>query len=345
MQELLNLQMKLVPEIIEVLEMRYSILTNIHYSQPIGRRLLATNLKLSERTVRSEINFLKDQKLIDINTSGMTMTSEGEEVLLGLKKFIIEIKGFKTLEEYIKNKLGLKDVIILPGDADEENSVLKDLSKIAVNYIKKILKNNIIISLTGGNTVKEVVDNFPNIQNFDNILVLPARGGIGKDIEYHSNTLAGRLASKLNGNYEILHIPDNLSNETYKALLNEEGIKEIFKNIEKSNIVIHGIGDAKKMSKQRELKKDAIYKLEDSGAIGEAYGHYFNYNGQIVYSMQTIGIKKEDVANIEYMIAVAAGKRKAKAIIAVSRGTKNEVLITDEATATEIYKTLIEEEK
>ncbi|WP_061995908.1 sugar-binding domain-containing protein [Clostridium sp. ATCC 25772] len=343
MQELLKIQVKLVPEILDVLEMRYNILTNIYYSQPIGRRLLATNLKLSERVVRSEINFLKDQKLIEISNPGMTITSEGEEILQGLKNFIREMKEFKSLEEGIKSKLNLKDIIIVAGDIDEDSSVLNELGKITVNYIKKILQDNIIISLTGGNTVKEVVDNFPNVQGFENILVLPARGGIGKDIECHSNTLAGRLASKLNGNYEILHIPDNLSSNTYKALLNEEGIKEIFNNIAKSNIVIHGIGNANEMSKRRELKKAAMEKIQHLDAVGEAYGHYFNYEGKIVHSMETIGIQKNQVPSIEYMIAVAAGKAKAKAIIAVARGTENEVLVTDEATAREIYDVLIKE--
>ena len=48
MQEILSLQKKIVPELVEVLEKRYSILRTIYYNQPIGRRVLANQLDLGE---------------------------------------------------------------------------------------------------------------------------------------------------------------------------------------------------------------------------------------------------------------------------------------------------------
>lgn len=340
MQEIMKLQLKVVPELLEIMEERYNILKNIYYNQPIGRRLLAANVNLSERVVRSEINFLKEQKLIDVHSLGMTITKEGEEVLQGLKDFVGKLKKFQSIECYIKETLNLKEVIIVPGDVDEDRAVLRELGKIASNYIKNILKDGIIISLTGGNTVKEIIDNFPKINNFNDITVLPARGGIGKNIEIQSNTLVGRLASKLNANYEILHIPDNISEDTFEALINEKGIREIFNKIENSYIVIHGIGDAVEMSYKRDLSRDIIENIKKLNAVGEAYGHYFNYNGEIVHSMPTIGINADKISFIENMIAVAAGKYKAKAIISAVRDRTNEVLITDEATGKEIYNIL-----
>ena len=59
MQEILKLQQKLVPEFLELLEKRYNILRTIYYEQPIGRRLLANNLGIGERIVRTEIDLLK----------------------------------------------------------------------------------------------------------------------------------------------------------------------------------------------------------------------------------------------------------------------------------------------
>ena len=97
MKELLKLQMKLVPELLSVLDMRYNILSNIYYNQPIGRRMLSNNLNLSERIIRSEVNFLKEQNLIDINSIGMNITDEGTDLLRDLKFFIREIKKIKIL--------------------------------------------------------------------------------------------------------------------------------------------------------------------------------------------------------------------------------------------------------
>ena len=55
LQEILELQKKIVPELIDVLDKRYIILRTIYYKQPIGRRALALDLSLSERIVRNEI--------------------------------------------------------------------------------------------------------------------------------------------------------------------------------------------------------------------------------------------------------------------------------------------------
>ena len=190
MQDTLKLQKVIVPEMVELLEKRYNILRTIHYNEPIGRRVLASNLGLGERIVRTEINFLKTQNLIQITTPGMYVTKEGENILEMLKEFIHEIKGLSYVESSLKELLNLKDVIIVPGSLDEEIDVYKELGKAAANYIKSILKDDYVLALTGGSTIREVVDHFPKIQNLHDILIVPARGGMGKNVETQANTLS-----------------------------------------------------------------------------------------------------------------------------------------------------------
>ena len=156
-QEILAVQKKIVPELVDVLEKRYNILRTIYFNQPIGRRVLASELSLGERIVRTEINFLKEQNLIEINTPGMSVTEEGIRVVEQLKDFMHEIKGLNDVEKFIKKSLGVKDVIIVPGDVESNPYVLKELGKAASNYVKDIIKDNSIIAITGGSTVKELV--------------------------------------------------------------------------------------------------------------------------------------------------------------------------------------------
>ena len=77
MKNLLKIQQKLIPEVIEIMAKRYLILREISLSGPIGRRALATILQNSERIIRSETEFLKQQGLINVNLQGMTITDEG----------------------------------------------------------------------------------------------------------------------------------------------------------------------------------------------------------------------------------------------------------------------------
>ena len=108
LQEILELQKKIVPELVNTLEKRYNVLRTIYHNEPIGRRSLAEKLNTGERTVRTEIGFLKEQELIEINPAGMKVTDDGEEIINKLKDFIHEIKGLSEVEEKIKSLLNLK---------------------------------------------------------------------------------------------------------------------------------------------------------------------------------------------------------------------------------------------
>lgn len=92
------------------------------------------------------------------------------------------------------------------------------------------------------------------------------------------------------------------------------------------------------MAKRRKLPEDKVNEIISKGAVGEAFGHYFNENGEIVYKLNTAGIDLETFKNVEESIAIFAGKRKANALIALSNINKNIVLITDEESAQAILE-------
>ncbi|MCT8975897.1 sugar-binding transcriptional regulator [Clostridium sp. CX1] len=340
MEDVLKLQQKIVPELVELLEKRYNILRTIYYNQPIGRRVLANNLEIGERIVRTEINFLKGQNFIEINTPGMTITKEGEEIIDKLKDFIHAMKGLSEIEKFIKDSLMLKKVIVVPGNLDEDKTVVNEIGRAAAGYLKSIIADKSIIAITGGSTIKELIDNMPKMSSFKDILVVPARGGMGRNIETQANTLAEKLASKLEGNYRLLHVPDNLSDKAMSTIIQEKDVKDILDTVYNANILIYGIGRADEMSRRRGLISEEIQKIENSGAVGEAFGYYHDEEGKIVYSTPSIGIRNEEIGKIDTLIAVAGGKEKAEAIISIQKNYHNSVLVTDEGAAREIMELL-----
>lgn len=338
MQDTLKLQKIIVPEMVELLEKRYNILRTIHYNQPIGRRVLASSLGLGERIVRTEISFLKSQGLILITTPGMYVTPEGENILEMLKEFIHEIKGLSYVEASLKELLSLKDVIVVPGSLDEDRDVAKELGRAAANYMKSILEDNYVIGITGGSTIRQVVDHFPKIQNLHDILIVPARGGMGKNVETQANTLAGELAKKVNGSYKMLHIPANAIGDIVETLNKQKDVKEIIDYINNADMLLYGIGDAEKMAFKRGVPDELINDLLDLGAIGEALGFYFDENSKVISIMPNLGIDINKVKNIKNQVAVAGGKYKAKAIMSTISNNENVVLVVDEGAAKEIFK-------
>lgn len=338
MDEVIKLQQKIVPELIELLEKRYNILKTIYYNEPIGRRILSVKLGIGERNVRNEIEFMKGQNLISINTDGMKLTKDGEIIIEKLKDFIHEIRGLSEVEDFIRTKLNLKKVIIVPGDYDDDSSVLDEMGRAAASYLKSIIKDGNVIALTGGSTIKAVIDNVQKTSKGKDILVVPARGGMGRNVQTQSNTLAAKLAEKLNASYRLLHVPDNLSDTALKTIINEKDIKEVLEKIQNTNILLYGIGRADEMARRRGMTPEQMKEIESIGAVGEAFGYYFSKDGRIVYKTPTVGVSHDNINKIDTLIAVAGGRSKAHAIAAIisNKFSEESILITDEGAAKEI---------
>ena len=157
--------------------------------------------------------------------------------------------------------------------------------------------------------------------------------------------MAASLAQKLNGSYKLLHIPENLSLSLLDTLLKEKEIKEVIDNIHKSDILIYGIGEALVMAEKRDVSKEEYDKLKALGAVGEAFGCYFNKDSQVVSENTSIGININEARKINTHIAVAAGENKVDAIIATMMNNHNAVLVTDEAAGRKIVEYIKEHNK
>ena len=84
------------------------------------------------------------------------------------------------------------------------------------------------------------------------------------------------------------------------------------------------------------MTNNQITDLLNQGAIGEAFGYYFNHKGEIVFSTTSVGLNLEELKDIDQVIAVAGGENKVKAITSVVSPEYQDILITDEVTAKKI---------
>lgn len=336
MADLIEIQKRIVPEVLELLEIRYYILRTIYYNEPIGRRSLAYKLNMGERAVRTEVNILKEQGLLNIESMGMYITQDGREILEDLSHTIYRLKGITELEHKLKEVLDIEKVLIVPGNSDDDSLVLKDMGKTTCIYLRRLIKDNYIIGITGGSTMAYVAEEMPTGRVAKEVIVTPARGGLGKDVETQSNSIAAKLAKKLDCSYRLLHIPDNIDSVALDAILSTADISEVLGLIKKMDILVFGIGRADVMAERRQLTQNRIYQLIENGAVAEAFGHYFDISGKEIWESPSVGISLEDFQNIEKVIGVAGGEEKAEAIISIASLKKNITLITDEGAARKI---------
>lgn len=339
MKSIINVQKRLIPDLVEIMQKRYRILRYIEIMQPVGRRSLSQSLQITERVLRSETDFLKDQDLIAISTSGMRLTEEGKIILDQLEPIMKEFSSAPELEKQLAVALNLQSCNVVSGNADESDWVKSELGRACVSRLKEVINEGQVISVTGGSTMNAVAEAFTEKLNKENLLFVPARGGIGADIKDQANTICQKMANKAGGNYMVLYSPDQVTKEFYETFIQESSIREVLTKIKSADIVIHGIGDAMTMARRRMTSEEDMQKLVQEKAVAEAFGYYFDENGRIVHKVQTVGLQLEDLKNIPHIFAVAGGASKAKAIKAYMKiAPKNTVLITDEAVTNEILK-------
>ncbi len=339
-----KIQNKLVPELIAIAERRYNMLREIQHSQPVGRRNLAEKLCEAERTIRKELDFLKSIGLVVITAAGATLTNEGFELLKELVDYIKIIKDIGELEEKVREILDISQILIVPGSQESEYNQ-QDLGRFAAGELKNIIEDReeqdkpLIMAVTGGTTMAEVADHIIEDGRKRPIIVIPGRGGLGEDVEIQANTIAANFAKKLGGSYRMLHVPDNLQEATLNQLAEEPQIKEVLELLAQTDILIHGVGTAKEMANRRRLAGDEFAYLKEKGAVGEAFGFYFNEEGEIVYTTTSVGLKLDDLTQDKLLvIAIAQGEEKARAILSVVSPKYHDILITDEKTALEILE-------
>jgi len=333
LRSLIDAQKKLLPDLLEIMQKRYRILQYIRLMQPIGRRTLSGSIGISERILRAEVQFLKEQNLISISSAGMAVTPDGEELLQTLEDVMKEVLGLKDLEMQLKRILPIEDAIVVAGDSDLSPWVKKEMGRACVTCMKERLTNNSIVAVTGGTTLAAVAEMMTADLKQSDVLFVPARGGLGEHVENQANTICAKMAEKAMGNYRLLHVPDYLSNEAYQSLIEEPAVKEVLQLIKSSNMVVHGIGDAITMAERRKTSEEEMEKIKDGHAVAEAFGYYFNQEGEVVHKVQTIGIQLEDIKHVGHVIAVAGGASKAKAIKAYMKQAPRSILITDEGAA------------
>ena len=332
----------IAPDMVDMLSRRYLVLRTINWMAPVGRRLLAQTLDVSERTLRTETDTLRKLDLIMTNKSGMQVTQQGNDVLLGLSQFMDELMGIRQKERQLAQRFNIKRCIIVSGDSDRQLKVIGTMGEEVNQLLQQLLpEGNSIVAVMGGHTMEHVANHLTNkLATKRDLLFVPARGGVGESVAIQANTIASQMAQHTGGKFRSLFVPEQVSERTYEPLLKEPSIQEVLAIIRQANVVVHSIGDAIAMAHRRNMSEDQIKVLRSRNAIGEAFGYFFDEEGNVVYRIPRIGLQIGELADREIILAVAGGASKATAIEAYMKNIapKRTCLITDEGAANLILK-------
>ncbi|MGB9826165.1 MAG: sugar-binding domain-containing protein, partial [Desulfofundulus sp.] len=249
LRTMINLEQRLVPDLIDALTKRYTILRTVSLLQPVGRRLLAQELGTTERRLRAEVEFLREQGLLTVSGLGMALTAAGEMLVEELADYVHEARDLTRREAALAERLRLERVIAVPGDSDTSETVQKDMGRAAAQYLKSILTEGMVLAVSGGTTLASVAAALVPANYHGRITVVPARGGMGEDLDKQAGSIAAKIAAKLNANHRLLHLPDNLGEEAAAVLAREPEIKEVLELVRSASVLLLGIGVAQAMAR------------------------------------------------------------------------------------------------
>lgn len=330
---------RIAPDLMADIGRRAQVLSSIESMQPVGRRALSARLNLPEREVRAAAAALKEQGLITMDAAGMQLTAAAAEVLPGARDLSRAMFGLIRLEQSLSELLHVRHVVVVAGNSDSDPQVLREVGRAAAHQVHKQLQSGMTLAVTGGSTMSEVAHGMQSAVPMD-LMVLPARGGMGATMETQANNVAAEIARRLGGHHRVIHLPDTLDAPALQEMMKLPEIREPLELLQRCDLVVHGIGRADVMAQRRRLSQEEMDLIRIERAVGEAFGDFFDFEGHTVLQAATVAAGLGLLHQNSKMVAVAAGEKKAEAIVAATRHEKHDTLVTDEAAAKKIVALL-----
>lgn len=264
---------------------------------------------------------------------------------LGIVEIYIKDESVHAIayEQALEAKYHLKEAIVISTTGLSELMITKSLGKTVAYYTSHLLKDNMTLGISWGNTLAAIVEEFP-YKKMDAMNIVPLVGGMGShNVEIHSNHLAFKLANKLNATCTYLYAPAIVeSNELRDWLIKSADISSVIKKGENVDIAIVGIGnpfDNSTMENIGYVSRDDINQLSTKSVIGDINSQFYDVSGnfqEMPINNQVIGIDLDSLQKVKRVIGVANGSHKANAIKVALENRFIDILITDDVTAKKI---------
>ncbi|MBQ8918239.1 MAG: hypothetical protein IJ044_05915 [Oscillospiraceae bacterium] len=252
------------------------------------------------------------------------------------------------LEEDLTKLLGLREAHIGPSAASPAES-RRNVGGRAAQLLASSLRNNMMVGIAWGSTIREMVDQVVPAHLADNTGVIQLSGGFNlSSTDCNERELAKVLAMKLDARCHAFQAPILVQSPLLRSLfLKEPEINRHFQLFDKVDMAFLGVGSCDPyegmMYKAGYLTVEETKQLIDMNAIGDLCGHRISPDGEHIKTFldqRIIAIDPVRLKKIPRKVILAAGRNKAESIIAACRGGYADILVTDEIAAMTIQRML-----
>lgn len=265
----------------------------------------------------------------------------------GIADIRINYEGsFIELEDEIKEKYKLREVLITPSDRGER--LKQVLAEASASLLSRILKNNDIVAVGWGSTLTYIAQYIDKSSKASATFV-PIVGGYGQiSLEMHANQIASKLAKAFHGSAQYLHAPAIVDNLKLKnSFITDNSIKTVLDMGKRANIALVGIGAP--FSPESTLFDSGYFVQNDIDELRAAGAEcdiasciYLDKEGRecTVESVErVVGISADDLKKIPLVIGVAGGNGKHVAVQLAAQSSYFDIIVTDEETGKFLLET------
>lgn len=253
----------------------------------------------------------------------------------------------QIMEKKFMELFPLKHVRVVAVRERNLSLVLQKLGEAAAYHLDTVVNSDTVLGVSWGNTVYHTVKAVKTTKSLP-LTVVPIMGGIGIDSpERDSLDFSKELAEAYGGKYYYIYAPLFVkTKELRESLMEEDNIRDVLDIARSANVILTSVGSMVHKTWKNYVRSGMLEALEEQGAVGHIGGHFFNRQGEELYSELTdrlMGIDMDDFRKAEEVICVAGMEEKAEAMLGVLRSGCITTLITDEFAAEKVLELCMEQ--
>ncbi|KRM30411.1 transcriptional regulator, DeoR family [Agrilactobacillus composti DSM 18527 = JCM 14202] len=258
---------------------------------------------------------------------------------------IVEIKindpfqDINSLKEQLKKKYGLKEVIIALQTSNDLETIYDALGEEAARYLDKIVKNNDIIGISWGLTMKAIANHLTESQK-DNVKIVQLKGSVANSQENnYSIDITSSFNKAFHTQSQILPLPVIFDNAKTKELVTKDHfIQSVIQEGYSANIALFTVGTTRPSAMLFRLGYLDQQHIDDlrKKSVGDVLSRFITSTGEIAdpeLDKRTVGLPLDKLHEKPYSILTAGGESKLHSIHAALLGGYANVLITDQNVA------------
>jgi len=268
---------------------------------------------------------------------------------LGVVRIIVVTPDqvYADLEDALRTKLGLRDVVIGHCDADTEDAILGAIGSAGAAYLESTLSPRDHVGISSWSSTLLAVAESMQSRNTPVVEVVQIQGGIGNArAQVLATRLTERFARITQSEPRYVAAPGLVASQAVRdGLLGDPYLRDAVSSWRQLNVILLGIGALEPSALLREsgniINDDDLAELRRQGAVGDVCSHFFGAEGAEAGAFlddRLIGLSRENLKAVDRKVGFAGGQRKLEAIAAAAKGGWIDVLVTDSITAAKLLE-------